>query len=184
MANKLYEESSVQAIAEAIRSKNGSSSTYKIGEMAAAILAIPAGTGTNYLPTVCNNSSYSLGAGALTGVTSIKDYTFYNAAISTIVFPSGLTTIGESAFQNADLSGGNVDLPASVTSIGPNAFKDTTGKTFICRATTPPTISTNSFGSSQSMDLAIYVPDDSLSAYRASWTSYGQRIHALSDLPA
>lgn len=37
MANKLYEESSVQAIANAIRAKNGTTTKYKIGEMAAAV---------------------------------------------------------------------------------------------------------------------------------------------------
>lgn len=41
MAKKLYEEASVQAIANAIRAKNGEATTYKIGEMAAAINAIP-----------------------------------------------------------------------------------------------------------------------------------------------
>lgn len=40
MAKKLYEEASVQAIANAIRAKNGEMTTYKIGEMAAAIAAI------------------------------------------------------------------------------------------------------------------------------------------------
>ena len=40
MAKKLYEESSVQSIANAIRAKNGEKTTYKIGEMAAAIAAI------------------------------------------------------------------------------------------------------------------------------------------------
>lgn len=40
MAKKLYEESSVQAIAAAIRTKNGGSTTYKVGEMAAAIQAL------------------------------------------------------------------------------------------------------------------------------------------------
>lgn len=40
MAKKLYDEASVQAIANAIRAKNGEASTYKIGEMAAAIEAI------------------------------------------------------------------------------------------------------------------------------------------------
>lgn len=40
MAKKLYEESAVQAIAAAIRAKNGGSTTYKIGEMAAAIQAL------------------------------------------------------------------------------------------------------------------------------------------------
>lgn len=41
MAKKLYEESSVQAIAAAIREKNGGTATYKIGAMAAAVKALP-----------------------------------------------------------------------------------------------------------------------------------------------
>lgn len=40
MTKKLYEESAVQAIAAAIRAKNGGSETYKIGEMATAIQAL------------------------------------------------------------------------------------------------------------------------------------------------
>lgn len=40
MAKKLYEEASVQDIANAIRAKNGSTATYKIAEMADAVLAI------------------------------------------------------------------------------------------------------------------------------------------------
>lgn len=40
MSKKLYEESAVQAIAAAIRAKNGGSETYKIGEMATAIQAL------------------------------------------------------------------------------------------------------------------------------------------------
>lgn len=43
MAKKLYEESSVRAIANAIRAKNGSTDTYKIAEMPAAISAIETG---------------------------------------------------------------------------------------------------------------------------------------------
>ena len=43
MAKKLYEEASVQAIANAIREKNSDASTYKIGEMAAAIRGIESG---------------------------------------------------------------------------------------------------------------------------------------------
>lgn len=40
MAKKLYDEASVQAIADAIRAKNGSTATYKIAEMAGAILEL------------------------------------------------------------------------------------------------------------------------------------------------
>lgn len=45
MAKKLYEENNIQAIADAIRSKNGLTDKYKPSEMAAAVLAIPAGGG-------------------------------------------------------------------------------------------------------------------------------------------
>jgi uncharacterized protein YjdB len=41
MAKKLYEEESIKAIANAIREKNGSTATYKIGEMAEAVGDIP-----------------------------------------------------------------------------------------------------------------------------------------------
>lgn len=40
MAKKLYDEASVQAIANAIRAKNGEATTYKVAEMAAAIADI------------------------------------------------------------------------------------------------------------------------------------------------
>lgn len=43
MAQKLYEESNIQAIAQAIRDKNGLTTTYKTSEMAAAIAAITTG---------------------------------------------------------------------------------------------------------------------------------------------
>ena len=40
MAKKLYDEASVQAIANAIRAKNGSTATYKVAEMAGAVQAL------------------------------------------------------------------------------------------------------------------------------------------------
>lgn len=46
MAKKLYEESSVQAIADAIRAKNGGTEKYKIAEMGAAIKALSGETET------------------------------------------------------------------------------------------------------------------------------------------
>lgn len=46
MAKKLYEEASVQAIADAIRIKNGSTEKYKIAEMGAAIKALSGETET------------------------------------------------------------------------------------------------------------------------------------------
>lgn len=45
MANKLYNDTSVKAIADAIRAKNGTTDTYTVGEMASAITNIPSGSG-------------------------------------------------------------------------------------------------------------------------------------------
>lgn len=47
MANKLYNEEAIRGIATAIRGKNGSSSTYKVSQMAAAITALPSSSGDN-----------------------------------------------------------------------------------------------------------------------------------------
>lgn len=48
MANKLYEENSVQNIANAIREQNGETTTYTIDEMAQAILDLSTGLGNTY----------------------------------------------------------------------------------------------------------------------------------------
>lgn len=185
MANKLYEEQSVQNIANAIRTKNGLSTTYKIAEMAQAILDIPTGGGTNYLPTVCNDaSSYTLPSGALTGVTNIREYMFYGAKITSISLPSGLTSVGNSAFQGSSLT--QIDFPASVTSLGDSACQGTTGKTFIFRGTTPPTIGTQCFGASATeiSNSAIYVPDDYVNTYKqaSGWGPYTNIIHPISEI--
>ena len=50
MAKKLYEETNIQAIADAIRAKNGSTDTYKTSDMAAAISAIEGGGGGGDMP--------------------------------------------------------------------------------------------------------------------------------------
>ena len=44
---KLYSDSDIQDIADAIRSKNGSSDTYKVSQMATAISNIPSGGGSS-----------------------------------------------------------------------------------------------------------------------------------------
>lgn len=74
MAKKLYEESGIQAIADAIREKNGLTETYTVSEMAAAILAISSGGGESvggviFPPVdgwqeskITSSASYSIGS--------------------------------------------------------------------------------------------------------------------------
>lgn len=49
MAKKLYEEADVQAVAAAIRLRNGSSAAYKLSQMASAIESLK--TGDKYVQT-------------------------------------------------------------------------------------------------------------------------------------
>lgn len=49
MANKLYEETDIQNIANAIREKTKSTDTFKVSEMANAISEIKSGSGTNQI---------------------------------------------------------------------------------------------------------------------------------------
>ena len=55
MANKLYDETSIQNIADAIRIRNGSSDSYTVGQMAQAVLDIPIG-GMTFLERARSNN--------------------------------------------------------------------------------------------------------------------------------
>lgn len=58
MAQKLYEESNIQAIANAIRAKNGTSKKYKTSEMAAAIQAISGSGNVDGVPNPIKITGY------------------------------------------------------------------------------------------------------------------------------
>lgn len=55
---KLYEETDIQAVADAIREKNGSTDTYKVSEMAQAIRNIPTKDTSNEAIDI-ENSGYT-----------------------------------------------------------------------------------------------------------------------------
>lgn len=57
MANVLVQDTSLTAIADAIRAKNGSATLYKPSEMAAAITALPTGTGSA-IDFITNTTKY------------------------------------------------------------------------------------------------------------------------------
>lgn len=86
MAKKLYEETNIQAIADAIRAKNGETTTYKPSEMATAILAIQGGGTTEVEPIVLTGDCNYACAGVLAGAyidtfgNSISTESIVNAA--------------------------------------------------------------------------------------------------------
>ena len=139
MAKKLYEESNIQAIADAIRSKNGTTDTYKVSEMAGAIGAIEAGVADprvkeiieRTITEISDDSITKLGDYAFSYCQQLKTVTFPNVivlgnnvfysckALQQVVCPR-IANIGRYAFYNcANLS--VVDFPQTTTIDG-NAF--------------------------------------------------------------
>lgn len=108
MGDKLYEENSVQAIAESIRSKLGVDTTYKIAEMSGAIntIVVPDGT-TNitengYHDVKAYEQAYVHVEGGITptGTTNIyengdHDVTDYATAHVAVPQPIGKKTVTE-----------------------------------------------------------------------------------------
>lgn len=117
MANKLYEESAIQNIANAIRSKNGLAETYTVSQMASAILSIPAsGITPSGTKEITENGTYNvsqyefanvnvqgggssplasnihvgtfIGSGVKNDVVSISGQNFENAPHHILVFPT------------------------------------------------------------------------------------------------
>ena len=111
---------------------------------------------------------------------------FFNgcSSLAEITLPASLTSIGDFAFSGCS-SLTEITLPAGVTSIGPSAFIDCTSLQYIrIEATTPPTlVSTNAIPSTIG---AIYVPDESVEAYKAAtnWSSFASKIKGISEMPA
>lgn len=76
-----------------------------------------------------------------------------------------------------------VNLPSTTTTVGYNVFNGCSNlETLIVNATTPPTLGHATFWGCDKM--TIYVPDDSVDAYKAAtgWVGYASRIKGISEL--
>lgn len=119
--------------------------------------------------------------------------------LSTTNIPDGATAIREGAYLDC-LSLMNITIPSTVTVIGNNAFRTSswtssnptnyqkmqniaTGRTVTILAETPPTLGDGVFGivtgGSDIATYPIYVPANSVNAYKAAWTQYANRIFAI-----
>ena len=108
-------------------------------------------------------------------VTSIEESAFYNCySLDSVMIPGTVTSIGSGAFYSCH-SLASITIPDTVTNIKTNAFGYCYGMAeYHFLSTTPPTLaSTNVFYNIQS-DCVIYVPQESLSAYKtaSNWKTY------------
>ena len=97
MSKKLYEESDVQAIADAIRAKNGSTDKYTVAEMAQAVTDIPSGGGGD-IDGFVDGTVTSIKSDA----TKVAQYACYKFASLTSVSLPNATSIGTSAFNSCN----------------------------------------------------------------------------------
>ena len=121
----------------------------------------------------------SFDAIGLTSWTTVENNAFSSCrALTTVILPNSITTIGERAFYYCSLT--NLTLPNSLTSIGDRAFNNNnTLNSITCLSTTPPTLGNYAFDNTN--NCPIYVPVDSVNDYKTAWSSYASRI--AGDIP-
>lgn len=115
------------------------------------------------------------------GTTTIGDSAFNDCTgLTSVTIGNGVTSIGQYAFKNCtDLT--SVTIGDGVTSIRQYAFQSCTGLTSVTiQATTPPTLGNNALLKTNA-NLVIYVPAESVEAYKAAsgWSSFASRIQAI-----
>lgn len=116
-------------------------------------------------------------------VNSVASNAFTNTYVKSITFDA-VETISASAFNGCNRLQ-TVVLPYTTLSIGNSAFNGIyTLYEITCYATTPPTLGSNVFSFSVNYCPAIYVPAESVEAYKTAWSAYASYIYPIgSDEP-
>ena len=114
-------------------------------------------------------------------VTTINDLAFYNCSgLTSVTIGNGVTTISDEAFTNCT-SLTSVTIGNGVTRIGRRVFSNCSKLTTITiKATTPPVLYTDAIPDNVT---AIYVPSDSVNAYKSKseWNYHASKILAIQE---
>lgn len=155
-------------------------------------------------PSIIERTATNITADMLKGVTSIGSNAFYDyLSLTNVKIPNNVTSIGSQAFYNCrklksvkipnsvTSIGGqafefcfslvSVEIPNSVTSIDREAFYNCSGLiSLTVKAATPPTLGDYAFKYTNAA-LVIYVPSESVDAYKAAnnWSTYADKIQAI-----
>ena len=112
-------------------------------------------------------------------VTTIGEKAFQNGNMSSIVIEEGIVNIGNNAFWACSNYLTKATLPSTVTSIGDYAFESSGLTKITINATTPPTLGYDVFENASSL-ANIYVPSASVNAYKVAsgWSDHVNIIEA------
>lgn len=136
--------------------------------------------GNTYIVTEIGYRAFYACAG-LTSVTIPNSVTFFNSeafsnctGLTSVSIPNSVTSIGNEAFNGCtELT--SISIPDSVTSIGNLAFYNCNKLTsFTSLATTPPSLGSNVFYGTWQKNCALFVPENSKTAYAAAsqWNGF------------
>ena len=126
-------------------------------------------------------------------VKTLGDNAFGNYAGNVFKLPTNIKTIGHKFLYNSSGSANTnttrVEFGANVTTVGQWCCRYRKNiQTIVCYATTPPTLNSYPFRNATAQDInttfKIYVPDNSVDAYKAAsqWSRWSSRILPLSHL--
>ena len=108
-------------------------------------------------------------------VINIGDSAFgYCSGLTSVNIKEGITSIGARAFFSTPLM--EVVLPSTVNYLGHNSFHNVTSSVKIL-ATTPPSIDSDPFDSNYRP--VIFVPSNSVNAYKEAFSSFTDDIYAI-----
>lgn len=112
-------------------------------------------------------------------ISTIPQYVLSGVNIDKLIFPDNIISIPAQSIMNATIR--EIEIGNGVQEIGNYAFAYATEPaTITINASTPPTCGTKIFNGKN--PVAIYVPDDSVTAYKAAtgWLDYADYIQPLS----
>ena len=111
-------------------------------------------------------------------VTVIKEYAFYCTNIKSVEIGDNVTTIGEGAFDDSPSAYPSpitkITIGGGVTTIGYTAFRACPAKVYIKAAVPPACIVNNKYIRTFENATKLYVPTESLEAYKVAdeWKEY------------
>jgi uncharacterized protein (TIGR02145 family) len=118
-----------------------------------SLIVFPAGKSSLVIPNTVNNIGYRA--------------CYWCQNLTSVVIPNSVTTIGERAFSNCTALK-SLSIPSAVTNIGDNAFEHCDGMNKMVATPMSPPILSNSVFSYVPKTIPLYVPEESVDAYKSA----------------